>query len=52
MEKSNPADAPNGSTPSVPPSIPEAPPFQPDVSLIGDMERGERPNGELPSPQS
>jgi hypothetical protein len=37
---------PDNTTPASPPpepKLPEPPPFDPDPSLIGDMERSERP---------
>jgi len=36
-------DDPGPAAPPPDPKIPEPPPFDPDLSLIGDMQKGEKP---------
>ena len=43
-ETPKPTDTPEPSSPAAASPIPEAPPFQPDLSLIGDMQRSEHPD--------
>lgn len=43
VREPNQAASPTEGQPAAP-SIPEPPPFQPDPSLIGDMQRAEKPD--------
>ena len=44
MDTPKPTDTPAQTSPAPAFPIPEAPPFQPDLSLIGDMQRSEHPD--------